>query len=333
MRRLSEHEIAHVLIGSLAHAGLAAPVLVAGDATGDIVRASGVGAVPWLRRMTAPGDDAQPWPPAGPFAAGIVRLPKAKGELAMMLHAVASVTAPGAPILIYGANDEGIRSAGTHIEAVLADVTTVATRNHCRVIAARRPADIAGLKPNFSDWGTMVPVALAGLPGPFISYPGLFAHGRLDEGTALLVACLPEIAAGTRVTDFGCGIGVLGAAVLLRQPAARLTLVDNDALAAAAARRNVPAAQVKIVFGPGALAADSADLILTNPPIHDGRAEDHGVLAALIRDAARILRRGGAIVMVVQRRVPAADMLRAALGNCEELATRGAFAILRAVRS
>ena len=54
-----------------------------------------------------------------------MRLPKAKDALDFALHAVASVVPAGAEIMVFGANDEGIRSAASHLEVVAEDVATV----------------------------------------------------------------------------------------------------------------------------------------------------------------------------------------------------------------
>ena len=59
---------------------------------------------------------AQAWPPAGPFDVALLRLPKAKDEQEMAAHACLSVLAPGGRLIVYGGNDEGIRSAGGRLE-------------------------------------------------------------------------------------------------------------------------------------------------------------------------------------------------------------------------
>ena len=50
-------------------------------------------------RFAREGRRASAWIPAGPFAAATLRLPKAKDELDMAVHAAASVLEVGAPLL------------------------------------------------------------------------------------------------------------------------------------------------------------------------------------------------------------------------------------------
>ncbi len=338
MPRPSERDIAAVMAGAVEDLPDDGRILIANDPTGVIAgelvrRAAGLGTrlQSWRRRSPASGTECRPWPPDGPFAAAIVRLPKARAELDMTVHAVASVTEPSAPIWLYGANDEGIKSAVKPMAAVLGPVTTVDTRGHCRVLRAQRPETIAGLRPRLADWRMTVTLDLGTGDRTFVTYPGLFAAGRLDAGTRLLLDHLPPMAENASVLDFGSGMGVIAAAVAARHPGARLTLVDTDAVALEAARENMPGAALKTDLAD--IAGNSLDVILSNPPIHDGKSEDHTALKRLVEVAPRLLRRGGVIGIVVQRRVAADRMLREALGGCSTVAEDGVFQVLRANRS
>ena len=65
----------------------------------------------------------RPWPTGRGYTLAAVRLPRSKDELAMTLHAVASVLAPGGHLLLYGANDEGIKSIVRRLEPVFVRCT------------------------------------------------------------------------------------------------------------------------------------------------------------------------------------------------------------------
>ena len=204
----------------------------------------GVAVALWNRRA-AGSATAQPWPPAGPFDVALLRLPKAKDEQEMAAHACLSVLADGGRLIVYGGNDEGIRSAGAMLERLCGEVETLATRGHGRVLAARRPADAAHAARRAGG------VALGGAAvdrrracAIWVTYPGIFAAGRIDEGTALLIGALPPLRAGDRVLDYGCGSGVIGAAALAAEPGIVLDLLDDDAVALEAARENVPGARL-----------------------------------------------------------------------------------------
>ncbi|MCB9530008.1 MAG: methyltransferase [Myxococcales bacterium] len=159
----------------------------------------------------------------------------------------------------------------------------------------------------------------------------MFAAGRLDEATAVLLGTMAPVAAGARVLDYGCGAGVIGAAIRQRAPDARLHLLDADAVAVAAARENVPGAAVYVSDGFGATPGRLiVDRIVSNPPIHRGKREDYSALVALIEEAPRHLARGGALELVVQRRLTVKPWIDAVFARVEPLFLDGRWQVWRA---
>jgi 16S rRNA (guanine1207-N2)-methyltransferase len=314
------------------------------DLKGRILLANHAGALPtllaergvdaelWTRRR-AGNAKAQAWPPAGPFDIALMRLPKAKDEQEMAAHACLSVLVPGGRLIVYGGNDEGIRSAGSRLEEVCGEVETLAARGHGRVLTARRPPDTAALRASLAAWRSVAPLAVAGAVRDWVSYPGVFAAGRIDEGTALLIGALPPLSPGDRVLDYGCGSGVVGAAALAAAPDIVLDLLDDDAVALEAARENVAGAH--LVLGAGLADAGATDYaaILSNPPLHKGIAEDHALLEQLIADAPTHLRSGGCLQIVVQRRIPMERLLSKHLAEVTVSAENGRYRVWRASRN
>jgi 16S rRNA (guanine1207-N2)-methyltransferase len=292
----------------------------------------GVDAALWTRRL-AGGAKAQPWPEAGPFDIALLRLPKAKDEQEMAAHACLSVLVPGGQLIVYGGNDEGIRSAGGRLAEVCGEVETLSTRGHGRVLAARRPADTTPLRASLAAWRSVAPLAVAGVVRDWVSYPGVFATGRIDEGTALQIGALSALRPGDRVLDYGCGSGVIGAAALAASPDIVLDLLDDDAVALEAARENVAGAR----FILGARLADAAATdyaaILSNPPLHRGIAEDHALLEQLIADAPAHLRSDGCLQIVVQRRIPLDRLLSKHFAEVAVPAENGRYRVWRASRN
>lgn len=330
--RASADRAASVMQGALTLLDPGPRPLVIDEASGRIeavLGASGAGVEVWLRRAggTHP---AAAWPPSGPFTSAMLRLPKAKDALDLALHAAASVVPEGAPIAVFGANDEGIRSAGRRLDLVADAVMTVDRRRHCRVLVGRRRAVIGGLKPALADWRRETAVTFGGEARRWVSYPGVFAGGALDEGTALLLDHLPRLAPEARVLDFGCGTGIIAAHVLQWLPRVQTDLLDADALALQAAGENVPGATRILADRLEAVGTTRYDAIVSNPPIHDGVAEHHGALEHLVADAPKRLHPGGLLQIVVQRRIAAADLIHAAFGNVETLAQNGRYRVLRA---
>jgi 16S rRNA (guanine1207-N2)-methyltransferase len=283
------------------------------------------------RRFAGRGDTAAPWPQVESATSAFVRLGKDRRALAMALHAAAGVVAPGAIIVLFGANAEGVKSAGKALEEVAEGVITVDTRRHSRVLAGRRRAEISGLRTTLESWREVHEITLNGRARPWVSYPGVFAGGALDPGTALLLEHLPPLS-GAVVLDMACGSGIIGAAVREQFPEAAVDLVDNDAVAIAAARENVPGGS--IICGDGLAAAPRPryDVILSNPPIHDGVAESLAFLQGLIAEAPARLKPGGVLQVVIQSRIRAVQpWFEAAFKETAVVAQDRRYQIIRGV--
>jgi 16S rRNA (guanine1207-N2)-methyltransferase len=322
------------------------PVLVVGDPTDevvDVVRATTALVERWDRRArpvpaghpppigAANADLAGPWPPPGPYRVVALRLPRSWEAFEMALHATLGVLEPGGRLLVYGANDEGIRSAAGRMEPLVGPVGTLAVGGGARLLGAIRPVRVQGLRGRLEDWRRREPMALPWGKVPWTSYPGVFAHGRLDAGTALLLETLPTIAADDRVLDYGAGTGLLAAGVLQAQARVRVTLLEVDTVAAEAARENLP--DTRIVVGHGWAALDPTDrfeVVIANPPYHRGKSETLSEIEALVQGAATRLVPGGVLRAVVQRRHGVEALMQRALVDVRAVADADAYRVWEA---
>ncbi len=313
--------------------------LVVGDLDGAVERALPESTA-WRRLAldgAVDGRGAAPWPDDGAaaYAAAVLRLPGGWAAFTMALHAACARLPEDAPVWIYGGNDEGVTSAPGHLDGLIDRVEVVGYKRRSRVLLGRRTA--APARGALADWAETAPVALPGVAAPvaLTSWPGLFAHGllaqrRIDPGTQLLLEALPEIKAGARVLDFGCGAGAISRTVRERAPESVLTMLDVDALALHAAAINVPGAETRLSDGwSGVAKGERFDLVLSNPPLHRGRAEDFAALTALVAHAKDHLRRGGALVAVAQRTSGMGALVKDAFHTAEVLAETPQFQVWR----
>lgn len=265
-------------------------------------------------------------PPAGPFEQVLLRLPRSKARLEFALHMSAARLDATGELFLAGMNDEGIKSAKRHLLEVFDEAETLTTKRHGRVWRARGVK--AGVRGEIEQWIEAVePVEQR----PWVTLPGAFAKGGVDQGTEFLLASLPGFA-GERVLDFGAGTGVVAAHLLDKGKAKSVVMLEADALAGLAATRNVPEAELVLSDGWARLDKTSRfDGIVSNPPIHKGKDEDFSVLKALIQEAPKYLRQGGSLVLVVQRQVPVMQLFDK--WPAEVLAANNRFWVIQAVKS
>lgn len=294
------------------------PVLICNDAHGFIaagLRENGVSVASWWRLATV-DHDARPWPQNGIYSAAVLRMPREKGAFELALHAACSVLPPNAPVWVVGANDEGIKSAPRLMGTVLQDVETMDTRKHCRVLRGATPMDCSLLRSTLGDWASVVQYAIGPEQIAHTVFPGVFAKGRLDPATALLLECIEPPPGGSEVLDYACGAGVIGGWLLRRDPTLALTQLDADAIAAEAASINVSGAHTIVGASLHALPGGTQyDCIVSNPPIHVGTSRDYGVLRDLVAMSPKRLKPRGKIWIVVQRQAHLEPLLRSRFGR------------------
>ena len=159
-----------------------------------------------------------------------------------------------------------------------------------------------------------------------------------------------QIEPGDTVIDLGCGNGVLGLVAALDQPDASVTLVDDSSMAVSAARATLDAnhARGNVVWGDGLTdwepddaaaagsdrsgpAEDSVDLVLCNPPFHDGHALVDAIAWKMFSDARRTLAPGGEMWVVGNRHLGYHVKLRRLFGDVDVVSSDPKFVVLRSV--
>ncbi|WP_445005055.1 methyltransferase [Halomonas mongoliensis] len=242
----------------------------------------------------------------------------------------------GTPLQLVGENQGGIKRVLKVLAALGLGCRKLDSARRCSLFETRLGP--VGIDPD-EAW-TAFEVELDAERLLLASHPGVFGHGKLDDGTRLLLETLPgALPAGEGralgdVLDMGCGDGIL-AAWLARRGAA-VTAVDVNAFAVEATRRTLAAnglvgeARESDVYS--ALAGRTFDAIVSNPPFHQERAIDYGPAARLILEAPAHLKPGGQLLLVANAFLPYPDLLERAFGGFEILADDRRFRVYRAVR-
>ena len=131
-----------------------------------------------------------------------------------------------------------------------------------------------------------------------MSGSGVFAQGRLDPGTAVLLRETEPPAEG-RILDLGCGYGVIGLAIASASPGTHITAIDVNERAVLLANENASALGLADRFSattPDQVATDLRfDAIWSNPPIRIGKQGLHELLLTWL---PRLVDDGRAVLVV-----------------------------------
>lgn len=235
----------------------------------------------------------------------ILSLPRQKALLRMLLDCAAGLLADDGVLWLAGENKAGIKSADKVLKKHFAQVTKLDNARHCTLYQAE--SALHQRKFNPCDYQEKWLLACGGSEIKVASYPGVFAHGRLDGGTALLLDKLPELNFSGDVMDFGCGAGVIGACIARHNKDVNLTFLDSNALALRACEDTLAANHLEgLVMASDGLSEvkHSYDMIISNPPIHAGVKTDNRMSLRLLESVQKHIKPGGQIILVANRHLP-----------------------------
>lgn len=251
--------------------------------------------------------------------------PKNKPEAQFQLTNLLSLLPEGTDIFVVGENRSGVRSA-VNVIADYCQLEKIDSARRCGLYHGQL-TQAAKFEPQayFENYQFQDLVIR--------TLPGVFSRDGLDSGSALLLSTLTPHMKG-KVLDLGCGAGVLAARLKYLSPKVRLWLADVSAPALAASQATLKANNIE-----GEVLASNVfsniqgrfDMILSNPPFHDGLQTSLEAATTLIRGAANHLNSGGELRIVANAFLPYPQVLEATFGEFEVLAQNGRFKVYRSI--
>lgn len=272
-----------------------------------------------------------------------IRLPKGKQAALQLLWDAYQLLVPGGRVFLAGPNSEGIKTYLRHMQALFGNSRQVAFRKGTRVAVAQKmetlPATPAEFQAPWLDHAHFEEFKIDAAGGFYTvcSRPSVFSWNRLDEGTRVLLECLTNdtiaIGAEDAVLDLGCGYGIIGMAAAIRARAGTVQMVDANMVAVEAARRSVAANGLHNCTVQqsdcGAAVRDLRfDVVLTNPPFHQGQPQQYDVAQQFIRDAAAVLKSGGRFYLVANHFLKYEETLEACFGNVQTVYRDSKYKVL-----
>ncbi|MCR2784246.1 MULTISPECIES: methyltransferase [unclassified Microbacterium] len=259
----------------------------------------------------------------------LLRLPRSLAALRDTAGLVAAHAHPDVVVFAGGRIKHMSLAMNDVLREYFTRVDITHARQKARVLVARGPHDGADPVPARERHDGLVVCA----------YGGAFAGARIDIGTRLLLAHLPQVLpSGGLVVDLACGTGVIAVTLAMRHPSLQVYASDASAAAVASAQATADAngvrERVRVVRDDAlsALPDGSAAFVALNPPFHSGAAVTDALAPRLFADAARALRPGGELWCVWNSPLRYRPALERLVGPTRQVARDAKFTVTVSTR-
>ena len=261
----------------------------------------------------------------GRFDVAFIRAPYWLGNRAVRALICAALLSlrEGGEAYLAGERSRGFDTFARMFDDAFGESEPVAAPGRIKVIRARRttrqPIQGPVFASEFGEYGAMV----NGWKLRVARHPAVFADGRVDDATRMLIDCLPESTG--RQLDFGCGSGLVAAAMARKSPESRITAVDSNLAAVEVCSRTAELngltnVSVRPSYFGEELPSGGFDVIGCYPPFHVGPGVSHYAARRLIREATRLLKSTGKFFVVQSSAQSHEGLLRKWFGQVREVA-------------
>ncbi|QFU21301.1 methyltransferase [Shewanella eurypsychrophilus] len=248
------------------------------------------------------------------FDTAIIYYPKAKALAAYLINLAGQHLKPGGQLIVVGENKGGIRSLIKQIPSYFSSPFKQDNARHCLLFTSELIEKAPKIK--LSDWVSSYQLDTPQGEVTVCNLVGVFSEKKLDEGTKLLLSHLPRMKG--RVLDFGCGAGVIAAALLKAQPELQLECVDINAMAIASCELTLKANDLHAMTYPSDGLMQTTGMfegIISNPPFHDGLKSTTNITKNFVSESINKLRKGGVWHIVANRHLPYSDTIATQFGE------------------
>ncbi len=262
----------------------------------------------------------------GQFNRVLIKIPKTLALLEHQLAGLAGHLGSDSIVAAAGMVKSIHRSTLGLFEDYLGTTVTSLARKKARLILPELNRVLAGSTPE-SPYPDNYRWQEAGIL--LRNHANVFSRTQLDIGARALLAVTHKLPESSHIVDLGCGNGVLGIAANRAQPRARLSFIDESYMAIASARDNWEAAQKNAHQHPAradfyandcfdGLSLVPPDLVICNPPFHQGNAIGDHIAWRMFKQSHRRLRPGGQLWVVGNAHLDYQSKLKRVFGGYTE---------------
>jgi 16S rRNA (guanine1207-N2)-methyltransferase len=262
----------------------------------------------------------------------VVAFPKSKAELAFTLAMIAPAINEETCIVIVGDNKSGIKSVAKLSNDYLAHCIKQDSARHCLLYSARhkKPSMLF----NLGDWFSYYDVNIAQNTIKIAALPGVFSQKGLDKGTKVLLDHLSLNITGS-VFDFGCGAGVISAAIGKACPDVELTLADVSALAIKSSEETLKlnGIQGQCIATDGLSQVHGKfDYILSNPPFHQGIKTHYAATELFLSECAKHMTHHGSLIVVANSFLKYQSIMEQSVGATLQIIKENGFTVYKSIK-
>lgn len=257
----------------------------------------------------------------------LLKLPKNHGYFEQQLGLLNQLLPDATPVIIAGMQKYFNQSIFDLIEAYLNGVSVDRAVKKARcVVGFTKSAAIN--KPR--TWGFHCEELNQFLVGD----ANVYSHSQLDNGARLMMSALSAAPKAKNVLDLACGNGVLGIHYQNLYPEAQLSFVDESYQAIACAEQNYRTCREEspafiCANGITNQSSEAFDLILLNPPFHQGHVVTDSIALQLFSEAAAQLNLNGELWVVGNRHLGYHQRLKKWFTQVTTVASNSKFVVLR----
>lgn len=287
-----------------------------------------------LQRNQLPIDSVQFLPSVDPltgqFDVVIIQLPKTLSLLESQLLTVRHHIHANSRVIGVGMIKHMPKTMIDLFSRTIGPTTTSLAEKKARLIFSRRDELSAAVAPPCVYDIPETPLTL-------VSHANVFSQQKLDIGTRFFLQHFPDVATAEQIADVGCGNGALGIYAAWQNPQASLVFLDESYLAVQSAEdsfalNNLPN---KAVF----MAADGfsgvdipqkLDIVLCNPPFHEGNKIHTEIAMRMFQGAARHLTASGTLYVIGNRHLGYHESLKKYFNHVSVNVSSAKFLIVQA---